>query len=90
MATVIFPTIASNVSRLSTRIFTMRVRICSLNVNGLRTFHGTVPKRRKIYTWIKKKKVDIIFIQETHSDPLGESGENWAIIRKSTLKIRQK
>lgn len=50
----------------------MKVKIFSLNVNGLRTFHGGAPKRRKLYTWLKRQKGDIYFLQETHSDPLVE------------------
>ena len=46
----------------------MKIKLFSINVNGLRTFHGAAPKRRKLYTWLKKQKGDIFFLQETHSD----------------------
>ena len=44
------------------------LRIASLNVNGLRTFHKGIPKRRKIFTWIKTYNFDIVMLQETHAD----------------------
>ena len=44
------------------------LQVASLNVNGLRSHRTSVPKRRKIFTWIKKLSFDIIFLQETHSD----------------------
>ena len=43
------------------------LRIISLNVNGLRT-HERGPKRRKMFTWLKKKNADIYLLQETHSE----------------------
>ena len=45
-----------------------KFKIASLNVNGLRdgTFQGT-SKRRKLFTWIKQREIDIILLQETHS-----------------------
>ena len=46
----------------------MIVNIASLNVNGLRTMDNAVPKRRKIFTWFKQLKLDVILLQETHSD----------------------
>ena len=37
--------------------------ICSYNVRGL----GNDSKREQIFTWIKENKIDICFLQETHS-----------------------
>ena len=39
------------------------VNLISLNVRGISNFR----KRRIIYTWCRKRKADIIFLQETHS-----------------------
>ena len=39
------------------------VKLVSLNVKGI----GNFKKRRTIYTWCRRRKVDIIFLQETHS-----------------------
>lgn len=39
------------------------LELISLNVRGLSNFK----KRRSILTWCRKQKVDIIFLQETHS-----------------------
>ena len=38
-------------------------KLVSLNVRGINNFR----KRRMIYTWRRKQKVDSIFLQETHS-----------------------
>ena len=38
-------------------------KLLSLNARGIRDFH----KRKAIFTWIKKQKVDIAFLQETYS-----------------------
>ena len=38
-------------------------KFLSLNVRGISNFR----KRRTIFTWCKKQKVDVIFLQETHS-----------------------
>ena len=46
----------------------MTTKIVSLNVNGLRTTSNAIPKRRKLFTWLKNMNVDVIFLQETHSD----------------------
>ena len=46
----------------------MEIKFSSLNVNGLRS-DGSIPKRRKIFTWLKSGAADIIFLQETYSDP---------------------
>ena len=41
----------------------MSISICSLNVRGLRDSL----KRRKLFLWLRKKKFNIYFLQETHS-----------------------
>ena len=41
----------------------------SFNTNGL----GDSKKRRDIFTWLKKKKIDVIFLQETHCTQQMES-----------------
>ena len=41
------------------------VKICSLNVRGLRNNF----KRRCIFNWIRESDVNLIFLQETHSTP---------------------
>ena len=46
-----------------------KLRICSLNVNGLRDYR----KRSKIFTWLRMKNFDIIFLQETHCAKYSES-----------------
>ena len=38
-------------------------KLLSLNARGIRDFH----KRKAIFIWIKKQKVDIAFLQETYS-----------------------
>ena len=38
-------------------------KLVSLNVRGINNFH----KRRAIFTWCRKRKADVIFLQETHS-----------------------
>ena len=38
-------------------------KLISLNVRGLSNFK----KRKSILSWCRKQKVDIIFLQETHS-----------------------
>ena len=38
-------------------------KLISLNVRGISNFK----KRKMIFTWCRKKKADIIFLQETHS-----------------------
>ena len=40
-------------------------KLLSLNARGIRDFH----KRKTFFTWIKKQKVDIAFLQETYSSP---------------------
>ena len=40
-----------------------KFKLISLNVRGISNFM----KRRTIFTWCRKKKGDIIFLQETHS-----------------------
>ena len=39
------------------------LKFLSLNVRGINNFI----KRQKLFTWFKKSKADIIFIQETYS-----------------------
>ena len=46
----------------------MAVKIVTLNVNGLRSSNDPL-KRRKMFKWLKINSFDIIFLQETHSDP---------------------
>ena len=46
-------------------------KLISLNVRGINNFH----KRRAIFTWCRKRKADIIFLQETHSKE--ESETQW-------------
>ena len=48
------------------------MKICSLNVRGIQD----AKKRQDIFTWVKKKKFDVYFLQETHSTPSVES--KWA------------
>ena len=38
-------------------------KFISLNVRGISNFR----KRRTIFTWCRKQKADVIFLQETHS-----------------------
>ena len=38
-------------------------KVVSLNVKGISNFQ----KRRTMFTWCRKRKADIIFLQETHS-----------------------
>ena len=44
------------------------LKLLSLNVRGLSNFR----KRRAIFTWCRKQKADLIFLQETHSTEAGE------------------
>ena len=44
------------------------LKLVSLNVRGLSNFR----KRRVIFTWCRKQKADLIFLQETHSTKAGE------------------
>ncbi|MEM9400762.1 MAG: reverse transcriptase domain-containing protein, partial [Verrucomicrobiota bacterium] len=52
------------------------LRLASLNVNGLRAqvVRG-VPKRRKIFTWLKQWQFDVVLLQETHST--AEDCDKW-------------
>ena len=45
------------------------LKLLSLNVRGL----GNFRKHRAIYTWCRKQKADLIFLQETHSTKTTES-----------------
>lgn len=42
------------------------LNIISFNVNGLASSDGRVPKKRKLFTWLKAHQCDIAFLQETH------------------------
>ena len=46
----------------------LETKLVSLNVRGLSNFR----KRRAIFTWCRKQKTDLIFLQETHSTKAGE------------------
>jgi len=46
-----------------------QVGLLSLNVRGL----GNFLKRRAIFTWCRKQKADLIFLQETHATKNCES-----------------
>ena len=52
----------------------MPLQCVTLNVNGLRSNTGAVPKRRNLFTWLKRLEADIIFLQETHAM---QTDENW-------------
>ena len=43
-----------------------------MNVRGISNFH----KRRTMFTWCRKRKADVIFLQETHSKE--DSEKQWA------------
>jgi len=45
------------------------LKLLSLNVRGL----GSFRKRRAIFTWCRKQKADLIFLQETHTTKSCES-----------------
>ena len=45
------------------------LKLLSLNVRGL----GNFRKRRAIFTWCRKQKADLIFLQETHTTKNCES-----------------
>ena len=45
------------------------LRFASLNVRGINNFR----KRRSVFAWCKKQKVDLIFLQKTHSTENHES-----------------
>ena len=51
----------------------MHTKFISLNVNGLRMVNSGMPKRRKVFTWLKRQQADIFFLQETHSVPNDET-----------------
>ena len=42
---------------------TASLRLLSLNVKGISNFR----KRRAVFTWCRKQKADVIFLQETQS-----------------------
>ena len=41
----------------------VRGKFISLNTRGI----GNYRKRRTIFTWLRKQKPDVVFLQETHS-----------------------
>ena len=45
------------------------LKLLSLNVRGL----GNFRKRRAVFTWCRKQKADLIFLQETHTTKNYES-----------------
>ena len=45
------------------------LKLLSLNVRGL----GNFRKRRATFTWLRKQKADLIFLQETHTTKNCES-----------------
>ena len=47
------------------------IKLLSLNVRGLSNFHN----RRAIFSWCRKQKADLIFLQETHSTT--EQQDRW-------------
>ena len=47
----------------NTKIKSDSLKLLALNVRGLSIFR----KRRAIFTWCRKQKADLIFLQETHS-----------------------
>ena len=47
-------------------------KLVSLNVRGISNFH----KKRTMFTWCRKRKADVIFLQETHSKE--DSEKQWA------------
>lgn len=49
-----------------------KLSLLSLNVRGLQTLET----RRETFHWLKSKKVDIVFLQETHS--IEEDEESWS------------
>ena len=42
------------------------LNIVTFNVNGLASSDARVPKKRKIFTWLKAHRCDIALLQETH------------------------
>lgn len=44
----------------------MMLNVITFNVNGLASNDASVPKRRKLFTWLKAHCCDIAFLQETH------------------------
>ena len=46
-----------------------KFNLLSLNVRGLRNFD----KHKAVFRWLKLKKADIIFLQETHTTAAEES-----------------
>ena len=46
-----------------------KLKICTLNTRGI----NEIKKRRDLFDWLRRKKIDICFLQETHSTPESES-----------------
>ena len=42
------------------------LNIITWNVNGLASNDGQVPKKRKLFTWLKAHRCDVALLQETH------------------------
>ena len=42
------------------------LNVISFNVNGLASNDAMVPKRRKVFTWLKAQRCDVALLQETH------------------------
>lgn len=64
-------------------------KLLSLNARGIRDFN----KRETIFTWIKKQKVDIAFLQETYSsqeieNDLSCNGEAKCCLRTAEITVK--
>ena len=42
------------------------LNIITWHVNGLASNDGQVPKKRKLFTWLKAHRCDVALLQETH------------------------
>lgn len=49
---------------MDVKISSAAIKLVSLNVRGVSNFE----KRRTIFTWWPRRNVDVIFLQETHSN----------------------
>ena len=68
---------------------TIKLRIGTFNARGLRDNQ----KRQETFIWLKRQKLDIVFLQETHSDKKIENywkhewgGKAWFASYKSTAR----
>ena len=52
-------------------ILLMSITICTLNTKGL----GNKQKRSQVFKYLEDKSYDIIFLQETHSNPI--TNQTW-------------